>query len=517
MLNYALSLKNGNWLGSYSDLNLLTLAKAPGYSLYLTVNSYTNFSPPVFLHYFLILSTFVIVISFNRLKVNQTFSTIFYCFVVLNPIWFSDHYSRTYREGLLAINLFIILSLSLYLFCISSGSKLNYFQILIATVIGINIGFLTITKNTSVFALILVFSFLIYLFFLNRNIAQFFILAFTVCSILLLPPQIVKSLNNANYQVSLLDDFNYGEYPSLIKNWASVNGGSKKDFVLIDSKMREQVYAVSPKAKILEPFLETASGIGWKASSCTSLGICDESSAWFPWELRDAFVNSGLANSPLDFQRNLALINQDIKNGCEAKLIGCSGTVLLSGTKPIQNLSAMRLIDSVFFLLNDIWTSSASGVGLMTGYQKTNTDQYDNWNSILNKLPPNIDFTQYQSNDYFLGDFKIFMNSVFMPFWKIFLLFGIVGLFVTKQNGVPSVLRLLAITSGFLIFSQILILSLFEISVGSYVNSAYLIFIYPLLMLFGTYGNYNIYSYFSIKFALLRREDYRRNELNQSP
>ena len=87
MLNYALNLKNGNWLGSYSDLNLLTLAKAPGYSLFLTLNSYTNFSPPVFLHFFLILSTLIIILSFNRLKVNQTYSTIFYCFVVLNPIW----------------------------------------------------------------------------------------------------------------------------------------------------------------------------------------------------------------------------------------------------------------------------------------------------------------------------------------------------------------------------------------------------------------------------------------------
>ena len=97
----------------------------------------------------------------------------------------------------MAINLFVILSLSLYLFCVSLGAKLNKFQILIATVIGLNIGFLTVTKNISVFALILVFSFLINLSFLNKNVTQFFILAFTVCSMLLLPPQIVKSLNSA--------------------------------------------------------------------------------------------------------------------------------------------------------------------------------------------------------------------------------------------------------------------------------------------------------------------------------
>jgi hypothetical protein len=110
--------------------------------------------------------------------------------------------------------------------------------------------------------------------------------------------------------------------------------------VPVTRAQRKAVYAVSPTAARLEPLLELKAGAGWRWSSCQEMSICDESGAWFIWDLRDAFVHAGLASDESQFQAASQQMAREIRTACDDGRLRCSSVPAPVGMPPVDRIAA---------------------------------------------------------------------------------------------------------------------------------------------------------------------------------
>ncbi len=475
-------IRNGNWLGNWDSNSLLTLAKSPGYGIFLAFAMKLGLNPLILVHFIILVSFAIFFFSLHRLGLNFKFLSFMYIFSIYCPIWYSDHFSRIYREGLLTaiIALFfaLIVNVIIQIYLDNHKGQSSIIYAIKFALIGISFGYFVITKNNwhiLLFALILFF---VFTTLMLKNFMKLIFLWIILISCFLFPVTSVMHHNYKSYGVYLLDDFAYGEFPKVNALLYSIKVGDNPDFVLSPKSQRLVLYANSPTAAKLEPFLENLGSNGWLKLSCTSsLQICDDFSHWFPWALRSAFAESGLAEDERSFQLNLKNIRTDIERYCLLEN-NCRARSLGPGIKSIDLISERRFIDSLSFGIYQVL--SLQGMSELVSNQIPTQSQTVLWDKVpgfwddtyLNRSSP------YEKNDFVLGDLKILWTKIYFVFWFFFCVTSLItygSLLKAAKYSRKSMLALILTT--FFIFSIILHLSLLAIlsaSSGFYMNNTYL-------------------------------------------
>lgn len=343
------SLERGDWLGPFTNR---TLAKGPGYPFFLDLTHAVGLPPPVGTQLVYLAGSAILAIGLWLWIRSVPAAAALFIVLALNPAMFGVGGSRIYREGFTAALSVVVLGLSVLISYLCAHRKRNVRWIgalaALAIVAGCANGWLAITRFDAAWVLVSALIFAIAAIFLGAATwrergSRALALVAALVPIVVVTIGVQQSIihkNSAQYGVALIDDYAAGPFAAASDAWASVEAGSPRPGVPITQAQRHAVYAISPTAKLLEPFLETPPATvmdqGWKAENCKQGGVCDEAGPWFPWMLRDAAVKTGTVHTPAAFEGLFATIEQDIDRACESKALTCGERGLAPGLPPLD-------------------------------------------------------------------------------------------------------------------------------------------------------------------------------------
>jgi len=354
MVRDAHAILTGNWLGAWDNL---TLAKPAGYPLFLVLAWVLHLSPAIASCLVLVLGACLIFTALRRFRVPFGFAIAVYGALLFNPALLSEQASRVYRDDFIASLVVVVVGASLW-----TGIALRQSAragaswqrgALAAILLGLSLGWLNITKSqvSYVFAALAVALVLATMLGVRRGRARRFtrwrgpLMIMALGSLAVALPIVGVTLENrVHYGYAGTDDFYSGAYATNWEAWAQVEAGVPRAYVPITRAQREAIYAVSPTAARLAPFLEVAPGQGWRGASCQQMAICDESGAWFVWDLRDAFVNAGLAPDEPQFQAANQQVAREIRAACDDGRLRCSSVPAPVGMPPLDRLAASDIL-----------------------------------------------------------------------------------------------------------------------------------------------------------------------------
>jgi hypothetical protein len=365
----AANILNGEWLGAW---NSRTLAKPPGYSLYLV---FTNLFPvklSILNQLFYVISVGLLLFQIKRYfictqRTKEILVYLIFLFLIFQPILFYPDTNRVYRSSVPAITLtfiFIVLLLRITdVLCATPNfrqiSRNQKFQTYILFgLLSLTCGAMELLRFENFW--IRIMSFLTILFLIvfkafqlkrNRNARNAFFrflvpVPIVVTVLYALPIFAVQEANRVNYGVALTENYFKGSFPEAINLWSSVDvGRDPRPYVIVSAAQRVAVYEVSETASLLRPLLESKEHEWFPA--CNSLKLCDNSGAWFTWQIRDLAVLTGFVYSERTFQQFFQNIANDIAKACDQNRFACVKASTLVGSKPVQDIPKLQLLEYV--------------------------------------------------------------------------------------------------------------------------------------------------------------------------
>lgn len=352
------SLERGEWLGPWHQS---TLAKGPGYPEFLSAIHPFGLSPTVGAQVIYLAGCALVALGVWRWFSRPKFAAALYVILAFNPAMFGEGASRVYREGFVASLAVWVLGLVVILAYLVSN-RTRYCWWLLAFIpltvgLGLGSGLLIITRvdtmwvfgGCALFAAATIF--LASPGWRERGIrAGLSVATAAVCiGLALFVQHGVMSENSKWYGVDLVEDFSTGSFAQASNVWASVQAGPAKPYVAISASQRAAVYAVSKTAARIEPYLEIPAEQLPQTPSCLALSqVCDDmSGGWFPWQLREAAVKSGVQTAP-QFQAFFARIANDIRAACSDGRLVCGPEGLGPGVPPAGAIDKAVLTDTIF-------------------------------------------------------------------------------------------------------------------------------------------------------------------------
>ena len=271
-IRQAAGILQGDWLGEWSNL---TLAKPPGYALFLVLANGLRVQPEWLLWGFTIGAAYFAAHGISRiLKFRSSYKLqLVFAFLILNPTWYSQDFSRVYRTSLYTALGFLFSAIFLHLVVslLDPPSKddsdaLFSFSTFLFMSLGITYGLMSITRTEGMWVLIpSLFVGLLIIFRIvaqNRSSRPSFKYRRLMSGILLMfifaiiPTVLVSSSNLTNYGVETVEDFYSGPFADAIITWQSIV--PEEDYppnISITRSMREAAYRVSPAAESLRAIL----------------------------------------------------------------------------------------------------------------------------------------------------------------------------------------------------------------------------------------------------------------------
>ena len=380
----ARELLRGQWLGPWNNR---VLAKPPGYSIFLAVIHPLGIPPTVAVHILYLLLGFYAIHLLGRsgrlAPAHPLVSRGLFLLFAFNPSVFGGDFSRIYRVSLnsIAALLYVLAFLHLLLILkrVRPGPAVPRRAIALPSLLlGLAYAAMLLTRTEAYWVLLP--SMVVLLLIVvgdcfwrrhppegTRGLTLYPLIASVAISstAAVLPLALVRYANKAAYGVAEIDNLRSGNFAKAVNLWTSVRDGrDSRSFIAISRGQREAVYATSPTAATLRSLLETPPGVGWKTHSCVATGVCDESGAWFVFELRDAAVTAGGLTDEVAFQEFFGKIAADISTACRAGRLNCGRAGFTPGARDLAEYSRKQLLDtSMKVLLSLIAFEQARNVG----------------------------------------------------------------------------------------------------------------------------------------------------------
>ena len=513
MLAHALI--HGHWLGAWSpDL----LSKPPAYAFYLAVVHFFRVAPTIPMHMlYLVGALYAISTILNvtqlETKVKENLKKVLFLLFAFNPAVFAGDFSKIYRISLstvLVVFYFgIILDLgrkiSVFLSsCTSSNPPMLIFRVFWkpSITLGLLYAFSVLNRVESYWILVPTFIFLCPIVcsglvanYKNSRPEIFrstilFRAKFSAVLLLLstlsylVPIQLVSTINQSIYGVSEIENFYSGNYAKAIKLWESVqNGKSSLSFVAVSKGQREAIYSHSATALKLKPVLDSAPNTGWKTFNCNITKVCDESGAWFPWELRSAAMQTGEIHNEKEFQSFFSKLSSEIEAACNSHRVSCGRMGSGPGSKSVFDYPKHQIANGVFKSLLSVFNFDQAA-----NLSRTDTGQDPRQLQIWRET---IAFKYVTVPDDYSGwlamnDAVRLLKTIYTPL--INLLFAyLMGCLIYFWKRIRHLLRWYAVASliGIVVFS--IGLSIFDAASGFSIGySLYALPIQPLILIFIT-------------------------------
>jgi hypothetical protein len=502
MVRTANFLASGQWAGPYDQIGQVGLSKPIGYPLFLYVTHWIPFSPVEIVHLLILAGILFVFKELTFFGISRRLSVFLYLIFAFYPALFNESISRIYRDGFLAALTVWLLGLSLMSRRRSLQTTTSYrkrFSVIwIGFLIGLTFGVFLITKNTWHYIFALVLGILLIpcpkdglKVELKKWLSATAIAVAPIILGVMLILFFVTTNNSKNYGVRLIDTYSYGSFPAAMKSIYAVKDSQDRPFLDVTKEMRAVIYEVSPTFSALKQHLELPDNEGWRGASCaSSMAICDESAAWFPWDLREAVQKAGLGDTAVEFEKTFSKIQSDIDNACTEKKIACESKGLAPGLDSLDSLSPRIAINAFMYGTSELLKP---GSGFATRAVSTNAnitnDQIMLWNKVVNRLPISKFSSQYEVRAVFMTDVRQLLIKIYETFWIPLVLLAMLGYLLSYRRN----WQIFTISSVLLASISILILelSLLEASSGVYMipgSELYLICLIPLVFAFIALG-----------------------------
>lgn len=498
MVRLGASILRGEWLGEYTGH--LMLSKPAGYPLFLAWTHFLPWAPTMTVHIILLVGVLLVARELRSMGMSRWLVLLFVALSALCPQWFGSPMSRIYRDGLLTALTFLGLGLSLWLgrivtFWIRPRNfrlRISAEVLTVAFLSGLTLSWSIATKPGWYPLAIVMFGIVIHPIFMIRGVSWhiwFSRITAVGISVMIGIATIVGYVmfqNEKHYGFSQLDSYSAGSFPDALNKWISVKSDDARKYILVDASQRKRVYSISPTAKKLEPYLELTWGNGWRGSSCSSaLKICDESAAWFVWDLRDAMHSAGLDTSAKLFEASFAQISSDITTACNSKTIQCSNEGLAPGVVSLAEMSKREILDAYATAID--WMIFPDIGHLTRGGAVSEETMTKDWDQVLKGLPNREVLNNYRPEVSAVGNTASLLQQLYAIVWPLLILLAAVG-FLAGAFGKARLcglrgISLLAILGLMLFIGQI---ALLEASSGVYLSagkSLYLLPAFPFILL----------------------------------
>jgi hypothetical protein len=455
----AQSMLSGDWLG---DWNNRTLVKPPLYSIFLALNHFTNLTPTVVIHFlYLVVALFGIktllkIFSHWTQRAQNLSARFAFFYLAFNPVLFGYDFSKIHRITLNTVLAFLFVILFIRFVIALNEQFQNVFSNTIkasaikiptglagtSVSIGLVYAGLVLTRSEAMWLLYPAIATILILLisrlkFRGNRSRNFNSIKFISTAVLIsvfsfsIPTAFIASMNQKYYGSSLIENYFAGEFERAITLWEGVlTGVDERSFISVSKGQRDAVYAISPTSQELRPFLEGAPNTGWKSANCATTNVCDESGAWFTWELRDAATSARDMRSERDFQLFFRDLANEISIGCTSKKIECGIPGFTSGIKPLNQIPFHQFIDFTSrALLTVLDFDSATNVGRSDPGGSVEQNQI--WRSVLNYniVVTNSNFEQWKT----LGSTVTALKRIYVPLTLIlFLIFLLVLVSFTR-------------------------------------------------------------------------------------
>lgn len=500
MVTMANNIRSGEWLGTYSDLTHRTFSKGSGYPLFLAITHIFPWSPAVTVHILLLVGAALCLAQLVNLGLQRKMFAPSFALIAFFPVWFGDSMSRVYRDGLLTALLF--LSIGVVFLLVSKirnvylAEKSTFRWSGLFLVIGATFGFLLsisfVTKSTIIPLVLLAVLVSTQVAIRYRNKRVYLGLSmFALSAVLAFQPTVIyiKNANSKTYGLAVVENYYSGPFAESLKSMSAVSPISQRRYVAVTKYARQNMYAASPTMRKLQPWLEGKPGEGWKAASCASpTKICDESGAWFPWELRDAVEHAGLGDTAVSFNSTFESIFSELRSACKSKQLRCERSSIVPGLPQISNIPIRDVIESTSETFLSIWNLRSAEKGSNSYYENLDKGILDIWNNTVKGLPPNLPLESYKPMQNFGVSSIQLLSSIYAMIWRVLMIGMLVTmiwrfrLFITSRNALNLVFSSLLLPT----LLSVLTISILEAGLGGYLSmggNLYTLSIYPFIFL----------------------------------
>lgn len=341
MVSIAASVLRGEWLGEWGTQQVphITLAKGPGYPLFLAAIHGTGL-PPHLAAYLIYLAGATLVATTLHKLMRRGWTLALYAALVLNPVVFTPLFSRVYRDHLVAALALLALGLALHaasrLPSLRRGGATSWISFVVAvTFLGVTVGYLSITRGDTLWVLLVACGvILVGAVAERRRLAAVGWVAGGATLVILVGatqvvPLVIALQNERVYGVRLADDYGDGAFADAMTAWSSVVVPGDVLDLPVSGAQVDAVMAVSPTARSVAD--ELGDLTFWVDRACTHrTGTllaegCDGFGAYLGWALRDAAYRQG-ARDPVAFQAFFDAIADEIRHACDTGSLTCGQT-----------------------------------------------------------------------------------------------------------------------------------------------------------------------------------------------
>ena len=358
-MRIAASLLQGDWLGDWGaqPISHITLAKGPGYAIFLALTHWTGIAPQNLCYIVYMLGALLFVLALRNLA-SRGVVAVLYALLAWSPVAFAADFSRLYRDGLVAtlallsLGLAAQLVMTLTVFQTRGASVRGWVRLgLQGSFLGVALGWLLITRSDVVWVIATVGIVLVagVAPVIRRSRPGDWVapaIGVVLIAVFAALPSIgVVQMNQRTYQVALIDDFSQGAFAAAVKSWSSVPGG--ETFLVVSADQREAVYAVSGTARLLERSLEDPGNM-WVAHACSfntdGNAPCTEFGGSFSWALRDAAMETGAISTAAEFQQFFQRLDGEIVAACSSGALACGSRAISPDVPSLDRISKRTLV-----------------------------------------------------------------------------------------------------------------------------------------------------------------------------
>lgn len=342
---------SGNGWGDY---DAYVLAKHPGMSLWLIGSRLLGIPYLLGLNLLYGLAGLLLVQALSKLDIHKCILFIAYLIYLFNPVTLSIGWALVMREALSSIVIVTLIAFSLKILL---SLKNNYFPLgWISGWILLFVFGQVLREEDSLLWIYLVL-FLVAIFLSNGGL-QSQKLVFRVGLLLLVLATLstslfsyaVRSHNEKQYGMPIMNDFNEGEFPRLMATLRSIESPVDNRLVMLP---QEVIKRLAPMIPQFAPVLERLPTPGSQTFSCKLQGVCTEwSNAWMPWAVKKAAADVGLTPTLNEGQNYFKSIRKQVEALCASGELLCRPNG--DGILPPMELRWFRAYFQNFVLLAEM-------------------------------------------------------------------------------------------------------------------------------------------------------------------
>ena len=364
LVQTAASILAGDWLGDWGDHAIahMTLAKVPGYSLFLAAIQPTGLTPPVAAILLYLPGALLLALGTRR-HLGIRWAAVLYIVLAFNPVLYSADFSRVYRDQLVIALAMLMLGLTTHLAALLfGGRRITRGTVVAITVetlaLGLAYALLLITRN-DVYWVWAATAGVLFVVLLARGRtltvrrgAALGAIAGVVVGLAMTGPATVRAINEDRYGVALTNDYSKGNLALAVRLWASVVVEESEPRALVDAGQRAAAYEVSPTAAELGTWLETnPNWVGLACSLQPDETPCDDYVGYFTWALRDAAVANGV-DSPAALQDYFGRLVDELEAACASGELTCGARALSPNVPAVSEIPVRTAFSNLVSYIN---------------------------------------------------------------------------------------------------------------------------------------------------------------------